>query len=118
MHGLKPGLTGGLLVTAVWFTQAAAQRPATSVTVMLFEGARLINGNGGAPIDNSAFLVENHTFTRVGRKQHSKTAVLSAFRGFLDDITNTRKISRVYLRGVEIDRAKLTAGFMNPGTAN
>ena len=36
----------------------------------------------------------------------------------LDDITNTRKIARVYLRGVEIDRAKLRAGFMNPGTAN
>ena len=36
----------------------------------------------------------------------------------LDDITNTRKISRVYLRGVEINRAKLRAGFMNQGTAN
>jgi imidazolonepropionase-like amidohydrolase len=31
----------------------------------------------------------------------------------LDDITNTRKISRVVLRGVEIDRAKLRAGFMS-----
>ena len=36
----------------------------------------------------------------------------------LDDITNTRKISRVFLRGVEIDRAKLKAGFMNRGAAN
>jgi imidazolonepropionase-like amidohydrolase len=32
----------------------------------------------------------------------------------LDDITNTRKISRVVLRGVELDRAKLRAGFMTP----
>ena len=32
----------------------------------------------------------------------------------LDDITNTRKISSVYLRGVEVDRAKLRAGFMTP----
>jgi imidazolonepropionase-like amidohydrolase len=29
----------------------------------------------------------------------------------LDDITNTRKISRVYLRGVEIDRPALRRGF-------
>jgi imidazolonepropionase-like amidohydrolase len=33
---------------------------------MLFEGARLITGDGGAPIENSAFLVENTQFTRVG----------------------------------------------------
>ena len=31
----------------------------------------------------------------------------------LDDITNTRKISQVYLRGVEIDRAQLRAGFLS-----
>jgi imidazolonepropionase-like amidohydrolase len=35
---------------------------------MLFEGARLITGDGGAPIENSAFLVENTQFTRVGRR--------------------------------------------------
>ena len=33
----------------------------------------------------------------------------------LDDITNTRRISRVFLRGVEIDRATLKAGFMAGG---
>jgi imidazolonepropionase-like amidohydrolase len=33
----------------------------------------------------------------------------------LDDITNTRKISQVYLRGAAIDRAKLRAGFMSMG---
>lgn len=36
----------------------------------------------------------------------------------LDDITNSRKISQVYLRGVLIDRAKLRAGFLNAATAN
>src|SRR6266850_6305438 len=36
----------------------------------------------------------------------------------LDDITNTRKISRVYLRGHMIDRARLRAGFTGAGTAN
>jgi len=34
----------------------------------LFEGARLITGDGSAPIENSAFLVENTQFTRVGRR--------------------------------------------------
>jgi imidazolonepropionase-like amidohydrolase len=35
----------------------------------------------------------------------------------LDDITNSRKIFQVYLRGVQIDRAKLRAGFMSIGAA-
>ena len=34
----------------------------------LFEGARLITGDGGAAIENSAFLVENARFTRIGRR--------------------------------------------------
>jgi imidazolonepropionase-like amidohydrolase len=29
----------------------------------------------------------------------------------LDDITNTRRISNVYLRGIQVDRAKLRAGW-------
>jgi imidazolonepropionase-like amidohydrolase len=41
-----------------------AQRP-TRVT--LFEGARLIMGDGNAPIEKSAFIVENDRFTTVGR---------------------------------------------------
>ena len=42
--------------------------PAQTNGVTVFEGARLIDGNGGAPIENSAFLVEGDHFTRVGRK--------------------------------------------------
>ena len=34
----------------------------------------------------------------------------------LDDITNTRRIGRVFLRGVEIDRAKLRTGFLSRTT--
>ena len=34
----------------------------------LFEGARLIVGDGSAPIENAAFLVDGETFTWVGRK--------------------------------------------------
>ena len=36
--------------------------------MVLYEGARLIPGDGRAPIADSAFLVERGTITRVGRK--------------------------------------------------
>jgi imidazolonepropionase-like amidohydrolase len=32
----------------------------------------------------------------------------------LDNITNSRKIAKVYLRGKEIDRAGLKASFLGP----
>ena len=54
-----------LLGTCVsWLLQG--QNPPATVT--LFEGARLITGDGSAPIENSAFIVENNVFTRVGRR--------------------------------------------------
>ena len=34
----------------------------------VYEGARLITGDGSAPIENSAFVIENGLFTQVGRK--------------------------------------------------
>jgi imidazolonepropionase-like amidohydrolase len=37
-------------------------------TTVLYEGARLIPGDGGAAIEDSAFLVENDTIARIGRK--------------------------------------------------
>jgi imidazolonepropionase-like amidohydrolase len=36
--------------------------------VTVFEGARLIVGDGNAPIEDSAFIVEDNRFTTVGRK--------------------------------------------------
>src|SRR5580704_18374355 len=57
-------LSCGLLLLAVCFWHAAAQPSG----ITLFEGARLIVGDGSAPIESSAFLVENNSFTRVGRK--------------------------------------------------
>ncbi len=48
-----------------WSSFAGGQAP-PSATV--FEGARLITGDGSAPIENSAFIVENGRFTRVGRR--------------------------------------------------
>ena len=55
------------LFAVIWLSQAGAQQ-ATAARVTLFEGARLITGDGSAPIENSAFLVENARFTRVGRR--------------------------------------------------
>jgi imidazolonepropionase-like amidohydrolase len=57
----------GLLFLAVFSTSSATQAPqGTAVTV--FEGARLIVGDGAAPIENSAFVVANNRFTQVGRR--------------------------------------------------
>ncbi|HEX5280115.1 MAG TPA: amidohydrolase family protein [Micropepsaceae bacterium] len=52
-------------IAALGFTlaPAAAQQQAT-----LYEGARLITGDGTPAIENSAFLVKNGAFVRVGRK--------------------------------------------------
>jgi imidazolonepropionase-like amidohydrolase len=36
--------------------------------IILYEGARLISGDGSVPLDDSALLVENGTITQVGRK--------------------------------------------------
>ena len=36
--------------------------------VTVFEGARLITGDGSAPIENSVFIVQNNLFTAVGRQ--------------------------------------------------
>jgi len=54
----------GLLLLAVCFWYASAQQSGAT----LFEGARLIVGDGSAAIENSAFLVENNRFGAVGRK--------------------------------------------------
>jgi imidazolonepropionase-like amidohydrolase len=59
MQALKI-LTGSLMLAAV----GAAQQG----NAILFEGARLIVGDGGAAIENSAFLVENNKFSRIGKK--------------------------------------------------
>ena len=46
----------------------AAQGRPVARDAAWFEGARLIDGNGGAPIETSAFLVEDGVFAWVGRR--------------------------------------------------
>jgi imidazolonepropionase-like amidohydrolase len=59
-------VVASLFLTVAWSWQMDGQTRRTGVTV--FEGAQLITGDGGAPIENSAFIVENNLFTRVGRR--------------------------------------------------
>jgi imidazolonepropionase-like amidohydrolase len=61
---IKQVILGWLLFAAS--LTIAAQQPSPRAT--LFEGARLLSGDGQAPVENSAFLVENDRFTRIGRK--------------------------------------------------
>jgi imidazolonepropionase-like amidohydrolase/streptogramin lyase len=42
--------------------------PAQSTPATLFEGARLIAGDGRAPLENAAFVVQDGRFTQVGTK--------------------------------------------------
>jgi imidazolonepropionase-like amidohydrolase len=61
------GLLVGLVLIAAFSAPVAGQaQPASGVTV--FEGARLIAGDGRAPSEDSAFVVHNGRFTQVGRK--------------------------------------------------
>jgi len=55
-----------LLAAAACSSRVESQPGTPGVTV--FEGARLITGDGSAPIENSSFIVENDRFTTVGRK--------------------------------------------------
>ena len=59
-------LVVSLLCLTAFSSQSATQAPQR--VVVLYEGARLITGDGTPPIEDSAFIVENDKFVRVGRK--------------------------------------------------
>src|SRR5947209_7151312 len=54
------------IVVSVRSTRAAGQAPAAG-RVTAFTGARLIVGDGRAPIENATFIVDGTRFGRVGR---------------------------------------------------
>ncbi len=93
------------------------QTPAVSgAPALLFEGARLIRGDSAAVIDESALLVQNGVFTRVGRKGEiplpaggrridltGKTVMpgiieLHAHVGYFKDNTERRALSTSFTR--------------------
>ena len=51
-------------MVAVWSVAVFGQAPATTVTV--FEGARVIVGDGRAPIENASFIVNGARFQQIG----------------------------------------------------
>jgi imidazolonepropionase-like amidohydrolase len=58
----------GLLLAAACTDTPTVQAPAPSASnVTVFEGARVIVGDGSAPIENAIFIVEDGRFRRVGR---------------------------------------------------
>jgi imidazolonepropionase-like amidohydrolase len=66
-QALLAGLLSILILAAGCSTNEkteATQAPAATV----YEGARLIVGDGSDPIEDSAFVVQNNKFTAVGRK--------------------------------------------------
>ena len=54
-----------LLIVTAWSARPFGQAPATGITV--FEGARVIVGDGRAPLENAAFVVNGTRITEVGR---------------------------------------------------
>jgi imidazolonepropionase-like amidohydrolase len=82
-------LLGGV---CVWPLSTRKLPPGGSAT--LFEGARLITGAGGAPVERSAFLIENGKFTNVGRQ---------------DALRPPPEVARVDLRGKTVMPALIDA---------
>ena len=66
--GLRILVVSLLFVTAAWAAQSANQTAETTEAVTVFEGARLIAGDGSPPIEDSALLVEGDRFGPVGRR--------------------------------------------------
>src|SRR5262245_56767239 len=54
-----------LIAVAAWSLTASGQTPSAAVTV--FENARVIVGDGRAPIENASFVVNGSKFVQVGR---------------------------------------------------
>ena len=67
------GLAVVIGLVATGLARAAGQAPSPAASATLYEGARLIAGDGGTPIEDSAFLVEQGRFTRVGRRGDVRT---------------------------------------------
>ena len=64
--GLRIALVGWLIVTGACSAQPANETGQANGTVTVFEGARLIVGDGSPAIDDAVFLVEGDRFSQVG----------------------------------------------------
>ena len=66
-HSVAVGACAVLCAAVAVGCISEGSRQAAGAGVTLFEGARVIVGDSSAAIENAAFLVENHRFTKVGR---------------------------------------------------
>jgi imidazolonepropionase-like amidohydrolase len=66
MRSVTALIGAGLVVSSL--AAASAFQGGSARGAVLFEGARLLTGDVGVAIDNSAFVMENGRITRVGRK--------------------------------------------------
>ena len=64
---MKRLLYASAVLLSVWTISTFAQ-----ATVTVFEGARVITGDGGAPIENATIVVEGARITQVGRAANVK----------------------------------------------
>ena len=66
-------LVFALILAAGWLTPGTVEaQQAAGATV--FEGERLIVGDGSQPIEDAAFIVQNNRITAVGRKGQVKVS--------------------------------------------
>ena len=64
---LPSGLLAGVVSLVVVACASVDEPPVAATDATWFEGARLIDGGGGPPVEGSAFLVEDGVFAWVGR---------------------------------------------------
>ena len=88
----RMGIAGAALATAIAQMVAAGMTSAQAIVAATGAAAEFIGLNDAGVLE-------------IGRR--ADFIVLDA--NPLDDITNTRRISKVYLRGREVDRARLRA---------
>lgn len=64
---VRAAVLAGVMTAPLWAQPTAALRLPAGTSVVLFEGARLIPGDGSAAIEASAMLVRNGRIARIGR---------------------------------------------------
>jgi imidazolonepropionase-like amidohydrolase len=64
---LIPRVRAASLILSAVIGAALLPQHSSAQAAVLYEGARLIVGDGTAPVENSAFVVQNGRFTQVGR---------------------------------------------------
>jgi imidazolonepropionase-like amidohydrolase len=64
----RPVAHAWLFLVAAWTAATLSAQARQTSGVVLFEGARLITGDGSAPIEDSAFIIDNDRFQRIGRR--------------------------------------------------